>query len=665
MGEEGKPVLTIVGGGGAMGSLLAEFLLPKVAGCILVDRFPEGTAISQDDRKVSTMVALQRLAPVVRREGWSEHRFILAGKTGAWHLASAWDLHETPALAVYSTDALPDIDEERESLTQWIADLRSFESVRGLVGLASPTLAAEIAEATDILLVATPYISRANFREVIRPYAKGLRPGTLYGDVLSLKEQPLAVAAEILPKSVGIIGLHPLFGRAVVDSTGLVVAVAPAPDGRPSVRWERWLLNVLATLGLLLTPTSGAEHDAAMSYVQALTHFVLLSFAYTFVRANQDPTQLLPFRTPVFEPLLYLAARVTALAQRTPDVYRAIQEETAHPELRRLFVDTAQMLLRAIEKNTSPEVGVQKRNPLASLPSNLERTEDSLLQLVELLEELGAPWTPEYHQYAEPYEHLIAMSNTLTDRINSLRYQLLLSNGCIRGIRNVRTGTIHIGSIYVDPQHHDRVDLASRVRFRRFNLTLGMLEGENASGQESAPALLGSLPLAQAELIPDYEVLLWLLAHTGPRSGRDDGRGRSGEKTTRPRYAGRGHFDLSLAVPAWLDEESAERLLVREWHKAVHLVWVDVKEQSVPSEWIPPGGKAVIFRIVLLITPQRLLELRRVSRNHASEITNTVQQNQEWNRQFADRVKKELSTARDAVARWLFAHGGTELRRHG
>ncbi|MCL4541434.1 MAG: prephenate dehydrogenase/arogenate dehydrogenase family protein, partial [Chloroflexi bacterium] len=274
-------------------------MLPKVAGCVLVDRFPDGTEVSEDDRQVSPVAALQRLAPVVRREGWRESRFALVGTTGAWRLASGEDLRETPALAVYSAGTFPDVDGERESLIRWMADLRSREGVQGVVGLASPALASEIAGATDILLVATPYISRDSFAEVIRPYATGLRPGALYGDVLSLKEQPLAVASEVLPKSVGIIGLHPLFGRAVVDPTGLVVTVAPAPDGRAGVRWERWLVNALAGSGLLLTPTSGAEHDAAMSYVQALTHFVLLSFAYTFVRANQDPTQLLPFRTPV------------------------------------------------------------------------------------------------------------------------------------------------------------------------------------------------------------------------------------------------------------------------------------------------------------------------------------------------------------------------------
>ena len=61
------------------------------------------------------------------------------------------------------------------------------------------------------------------------------------------------------------------------------------------------------------------EHDDAMAFVQALTHFALLSFAYTFVRLDQDPADLLPLRTPVFEPLLYLASRVAYLARTSPD----------------------------------------------------------------------------------------------------------------------------------------------------------------------------------------------------------------------------------------------------------------------------------------------------------------------------------------------------------
>src|SRR6185437_15137494 len=83
--------------------------------------------------------------------------------------------------------------------------------------------------------------------------------------------------------------------------------------------------------------------------------------------------------------------------------------------------------------------------------------------------------------HADPYEHLVAMSNTLTEPINSLRHALLQNAGQVRGLRHTRTGAATIGALYVDPLHHDRVDLASRVRFHRFNLADGVVVGDSAA----------------------------------------------------------------------------------------------------------------------------------------------------------------------------------------
>ncbi|MCL4544158.1 MAG: prephenate dehydrogenase/arogenate dehydrogenase family protein [Chloroflexi bacterium] len=643
--------------------MFAELLLPAVRACIIIDRFPDVEAL-EDGRRLTIQQTLQRLTGLVQRRRWQPQLFTVKAMGESLQIHSIIEPQGGPVVAVFTSEhGSMSSQEARPTLEALVRDLRVHPGVEAVLLFLPTALGPAVCPWTDVFLCATPYTSAQEFLELLRPYSQGLPPGSLYGDVLSIKAAPMRIACRLLPPHVGVIGLHPLFGRAAGDPTGLVVAVAPASDGRPTVPWQDWLVEQLAGAGLLLTPTSAEEHDAAMSFVQSLTHFVLLSYAFTFVRANQDPTQLLPFRTPVFEPLLYLAARVAALAQRTPDVYRAIQQETQRPELRRLFVDTVRDLLEAIERDVDaheaesqqPGLGDQEVHHSSDWNDGHPRP-----SFAELLGELGAPWTPEYHQYAEPFEHLVVMSNTLTDRINALRYQLLRSNSLVKGIRNLRTGTVTVGAIYVDPRHHDRVDLASRVRFRRFNLTSGAIDEE----REGPPSHLGSLPIAQAELVDDEELLQWLIVHTGPRSGKDDGRGAPAwdESAHRLRYIGRGHFDLSLAVPPWFDEDIVGRLLPRRWGGEMHLAWAALRHQDVPSPAVGEGTCPVIIPIVLIVPPQRVLDARREAQQQARATqSDPVRRRQREDQLLGEAITRMLSGTRDEVYEWLLQHGAVAL----
>lgn len=651
---ERAPVLAVAGGAGAMGSLFAELLLPRVRAALLVDRFPSGEA---DGAPRPTLLGplVERLAAVLARQGYDAHLLAFPASYDRPRLlpprearaAPAWLLGAPIGAPPRLPDALP-CPRDPAAVFDALAD----QIAGPIVGLLTPADATAAARVADIVLLATPYPSDAQLAAVVAPYAASMRPGSLLADLLSVKEAPLRLLDGLLPPAVGLLGMHPLFGRVVGDVTGLVTAVTPAGGGRAVSPWQPWLLRQLTGLGMLLTPTSAAEHDAAMSYVQALSHFALLCFAFTFVRANQDPTLLLPYRTPVFEPLLYLAARVAALAQRTPEVYRAIQEECARPELRRLFVQTAEDLLRAIEAD-------------AAAPG------DSASLLTDLLQTLGAPWSPSYHQHAEPYEHLTAMSNALTEPINALRHALLQSAGQVRGLRQTRTGAVTVGALYVDPLHHDRVDLASRVRYRRLNLVHGVLAGPDEAELAALPpeerrqrleAALSSAPLAQVQLLTDDELLRWLDANTGPRVGADDGRGGPGAPSrARPRYAGKRHYDLSLLLPDWYDDDCLGRLLA--WRAAPTGVigTATLRPQAGEGPRAPKGLRAVIVQITVLLPPATVLSLRQDARQASTEARSV---SRSWLRQVEDRRLAALLAERHQATRqfaleWLLAHGGT------
>lgn len=660
-GLSAPPVLTVAGGAGAMGSLFAELLLPHVDLCLLIDRFSmaEHPARGQE---VAIAPLVDRLSTVLTRAGLDVRLIagtppaVAGGQVGGrYGLASPGWLLARPRDYSGPWPRPGDFGSGAHALPQ---RLRQTHGVCKVVGLVTPDDAGWAAQVTDILLIATHFGNEAQFQETLAPYAAAIRPGSLVADLLSTKQAPVAALCRVFSPAVGVLGMHPLFGRVPGDVTGLVVAVVPAADGRPVVRQQAWLLDNLTRLGMLVTPTGAEEHDAAMSYVQALTHFALLCFAYTFVRANQDPTLLLPYRTPVFEPLLYLAARVASLTQRSPEVYRAIQAECTRPELRRLFVDTAQELLAAIETaGTAPA------------------PEDPLL---EIFQRLGSPWTPAYHQDAAPFEQLVAMSSVLTEPINALRHTLLRSAGQVRAIRNVRTGAVTLGAVYVDPLHHDRVDLASRLRYRRFNPVSGTLDGlagggeagAAAAGRRRLEAALGSLPLAQVQLLTDDETVRWLQTNTGPRSGPDDWRGRDDRagapRGERQRYVGKAHFDLSLAVPTWFDDDCLTRLLVGRKSSNAEITVALLASQEAPGLVGEPGTRPAIVRLACIVLPQEVLELRSAADAVAGQVVPTGSLRDQ--RRTADRHFAAALVARQAELRrmaqvWLLAHGCAPLRR--
>src|SRR5262249_51367590 len=219
-----------------------------------------------------------------------------------------------------------------------------------------------------------------------------------------------------------LLGAHPLFGPTVSELTGMIVAVVPPSEARNAAVWRTWFLNQLARLRMIVSSTPAGEHDEAMAVVQALTHFVLLSYAYTFVRLDRDPLDLLAVRTPVFEPLLYLAARVAYLTRSSPDTYRAIQRLTARPEARVAFLDVARELLAAID----------------ALPS--EAADDD--PLLVLFQRYGMPWSPDGQDRRDRQrrEHFLDMGVRLVDNLNRLRQEVVASVGQVRAVEERRVG---------------------------------------------------------------------------------------------------------------------------------------------------------------------------------------------------------------------------------
>jgi len=586
--DRARPRLAIIGGGGAMGRLFARILSTATEELFLLDFFGTGS------RPASLSKTLEDLRQSVERRGWTVSPALsVSAASAGWRVGPA-ALNERGLLRFQPATRNPDqaplgrdwIDLPTQSLAELLDGCLLPDSTGSLLYAGLPEDGPSVLPRADVVLLALGFESEAAFAATLDPYLAYLSPGTLLVDLGSTKSGPMAVLQRRVPPNVGVLGAHPLFSPMVSDLTGLIVATVDPSDGRPASPWREWFLSQLAEARVIVTPTDADEHDDAMAFVQALTHFALLSLANTFVRLDRDPANLLAFRTPVFEPLLYLAARVAHLAATTPETYRAIQTFSTRPDARQAFLDSAREILQAVERNGE--------------------TPDPL---VELFRRYGRPWSPEGRDRRERQvrEHFLEMGVRLVDGLNQLRQDVVAAVGEVRAVEERRTGQaprIVVGVVALDLLAPGKRDVASRIRLRRLNLPLGSLQGavlgEEATGDDGQDLII---PLARARLLSDEELIAWLYA-TGQLVEWQP---------------------VRLELPVWFDRETLLRLL-RGMNDRTRdrgsRVW-DLRVEADTGEGDEPGCRPVTLHLAVVLHPADLVAARRVALDDGADAFRT------------------------------------------
>lgn len=128
----------------------------------------------------------------------------------------------------------------------------------------------ETVEEADIVVPAVPISA---FEDVIKEISPKLKPGALVLDVCSVKVHPVNIMKKYLPKNVEIIATHPLFGpdSAKASVKGLKIMLHNVSANK--AKYEK-LKAACKQLGLNIVEITPEEHDKAMAYSQAYTHFV-------------------------------------------------------------------------------------------------------------------------------------------------------------------------------------------------------------------------------------------------------------------------------------------------------------------------------------------------------------------------------------------------------
>jgi len=161
----------------------------------------------------------------------------------------------------------------------------------------------ELGRRSDIVMLSVPLEAAVAVCSEIGPL---LAAEQMLVDICSLKERVLDAMLAATPAQVA--GTHPLFGPSAESLKGQNIVSCP---GRGSAGLT-WLETIFSAGGAVLTRMDPAEHDRHMAVVQALMHFLTITWGRTLQKLDLRPQQALKVATPVFRTQLDLIGRMFA-----------------------------------------------------------------------------------------------------------------------------------------------------------------------------------------------------------------------------------------------------------------------------------------------------------------------------------------------------------------
>lgn len=140
---------------------------------------------------------------------------------------------------------------------------------------------------------------------------------------------------------VAVIGVHALVGFSATSAEGQTFVLTPC-----IFRPHQWLAKAIEAAGGTVNELDASRHDEVMRFVQTASHRALLTFVDALHESGLDiEHDLWANRTPVFEVLLALAARVLTPGQDS--VTASIQSADAHDLVGEAFARSQKRMDRA------------------------------------------------------------------------------------------------------------------------------------------------------------------------------------------------------------------------------------------------------------------------------------------------------------------------------
>lgn len=176
----------------------------------------------------------------------------------------------------------------------------------------------------DIVIVSVPLKVAP---DVISEVSQKMRNDALLLDTSSVK---MDVVSAIKNDKIYFIPVHPLFSPTVQDFKGQIVILTPVKNNG----WLEKIKRFLEEHGAYVEIVSSEEHDYMMSVIQALIHWLIISFGITLKEIGFDINRSRRFATPIYEVMLDITARIFA---QDPNLYAYIQKIHLQWMLKRNF----------------------------------------------------------------------------------------------------------------------------------------------------------------------------------------------------------------------------------------------------------------------------------------------------------------------------------------
>jgi len=196
--------------------------------------------------------------------------------------------------------------------------------------------------AQPVIIIAIPVQAQEHFWQ---NHASQVNPQSLVMDVSSVKLIPIRWMRQYLPKSVQIVGLHPLFGPNTIAQTGgwsgLKVVSCPVRVRKNTYSQLKQFLET--NLELIVVELSPKTHDQRMAWVQALTFFI----GKGIVNLDIQPSNL---DTLTYKYLLNIK---TVVSNDTDDLFYTIQKYNPYARsVRKNFLQVLKQLEQDIQNFT-------------------------------------------------------------------------------------------------------------------------------------------------------------------------------------------------------------------------------------------------------------------------------------------------------------------------
>lgn len=140
----------------------------------------------------------------------------------------------------------------------------------------------------DVIMLAMPISEITSVLEEIRDK---VRKDAIVIDVCSVKMFSAKEMKRLLPKSVQILGTHPLFGPQSGKNGIKDLQIVLCPERMDSKSYDE-IKDIFKKMGLNTKETTAKKHDKIMAYTQSLTHF------FSRAAARTIPFEDFAFTTP-------------------------------------------------------------------------------------------------------------------------------------------------------------------------------------------------------------------------------------------------------------------------------------------------------------------------------------------------------------------------------